>query len=161
MTSSNHVAKSVGIFSLSPQAFILFNPHLIHYGTLHFNPYLAGDVPKGVSLHPGEGGADVGAVGVVDDSPFQVEGCFFGRFPVEVQVASDAFVVVGGKGVAVKDIVLVGVDAGVVGVGVEPGDAELGFDVRFPKGVDEILIEQRAGLADGGFPVVNVIEPGT
>lgn len=53
---------------------------------------------------------------------------------------------IGGEGIAVKDVILVGVDAGIITVGVEVGEAELCFEVFFQGSVRDVLIDEESGF---------------
>jgi hypothetical protein len=132
----------------------------ISYVTSDLDSDLEREIKEFVIVYPGEGGTDVFPFRIVDDASFQVEGDLWGGLPVQVEVGTDAFVIVGGKGVAIENVVLVGIDPGVVGIGVKIGDPELCFDFGFAEGMDKILVDQKTMLFGGCFEVSGIVEAG-
>ena len=93
-----------------------------------------------------ERGTDNRLVRVVRDACFQVERDIAIRLPVDIHVGTDSPVLIGGEGIAIEYVVLVGVDAGIITVGVEIGKAELCFEVFFQGSVREVLIDEESGF---------------
>ncbi len=103
-----------------------------------------------------ERGTDDRFVRVVRDACFQVERDIAIRLPVDIHVGTDSPVLIGREGIAIEYVVLVGVDAGIITVGVEIGKAELCFEVFFQGSVREVLIDEESGFFFFLFGVAGV-----